>query len=84
MRKTANDAKIARELDSLEALLIALPDNPIGWVSIVKLIAPIVARLAVRYALKRVKRSLSEEKVNLIGKGVADWVGAMIEKRTGS
>jgi hypothetical protein len=57
-----------------------LPSNPIGWQPVIRLVAPIVARLAIRYALKKVKRSMSEDKVNLVAKGVGSWIGAMIDK----
>lgn len=72
--KSQIQAKIKREEEQLEALLTLLPENPIPWLSVVKLIAPVVARLAARYALKKVKRGMAEDKVN----EVANAVGALI------
>lgn len=77
----ANNAKIARERKALEDILVSMPDNPIPWGVMLKLAAPIVARLAVRYALKRVARSLSEEKVNAVGEDVADFIADILERR---
>jgi len=81
--KDSNTAKIAREEQDLANMLALLPDNPIDWVMVLRLVGPIIARLAVRYALKRAKRTLSEEKVNAIGNSVADFIGAIIKKRIG-
>lgn len=80
-RKSANDAKIARELDSLEGIITTLPDNPVQWAMVLRLVAPVIARLAIRYALKRLHRGMSEDKVNLIGKSVGDWISAMLARR---
>lgn len=81
MKKRANDSKIARELDDLDRVLLLLPDNPIDWVSMIRLVAPIVARLGARYALKRAVRSLGEDKVNAIGKAVGDHIAEILERR---
>lgn len=83
-RKDSNSAKISREEADLANVLALLPDNPVNWAVVVRLIGPIIARLAVRYALKRVKRTMSEEKVNAIGKNVADFIGGIIRQRTGA
>lgn len=81
--KDSNQAKIAREELDLANVLALLPDNPVDWMMVVRLIGPIIARLSVRYALKRAKRSLSEEKVNAIGSSVADFISAIIKRRIG-
>lgn len=81
MKRRANDAKIARELDDLDRALLLLPDNPINWVNVIRLVAPILARLGARYALKKAVRSLAEDKVNTIGKAVGDHIAAILEKR---
>lgn len=80
-KKGSNDAKIERELKELDALLGGLPLNPIPWATVITILAPIVARLAVRYALKKAKRSLSEEKVNAIGNQVGTFIGDIIARR---
>lgn len=83
MKGESNKAKIKREEADLARLLEQLPGNPIPWVAVLKLVAPVIARLAVRYALKRVARSLSEDKVNTIGEHVADYIAGIVAKRTG-
>lgn len=84
MKKTANDSKIERERAELDTLLRTLPLNPIPWATVVTILAPIVARLAIRYALKKIDRSLSEDKVNAIGNQVGAFIGAIIGRRIAS
>lgn len=81
-KKTANMSKIEREEETLASVLALMPDNPIPWASVVRLVAPVIARLAVRYALKRLKRNIAEDKVNLIGKATGDFVSGIVEKRS--
>ena len=71
MKKTANDAKIARETEDLKAILADLPPNPIPWPAVLRITAPFIARLAVRMALKKVGRGMSEEKVNSVAGAVS-------------
>ena len=77
----SNLAKIRREEGDLYSLLNSLPLNPVPWGLVVSVLAPIVARLAVRYALKKLDRSMSEDRVNSIGKSVADFVAGIIKRR---
>lgn len=70
-RRSANDAKIFREIADLKAILADLPENPIPWASVLRIVAPFVARLAIRMALKKAKRDMSEDKVNAIAGGVS-------------
>lgn len=81
-RKTSNDAKIYREISTLKDIVEALPPNPIPWAAVVRLVAPVVARLAVRLVLKKTKRSLSEDKVNTIASAVADTIATIVKTRT--
>lgn len=81
MKGKSNLAKIKREESDLASLLSSLPLNPIPWGMVVSVLAPIVARLAVRYALKRLDRGMSEDKVNTIGRQVADFVGGIVKRR---
>lgn len=74
-RKSANDAKIERETADLRAILEGLPANPVAWGAVLRMVAPFIARLAVRLALKKVKRDMSEEKVN----AVAGTVSALLK-----
>lgn len=60
LARTASDA-----LDLVEVLR-ALPPNPIPWLPVVKLVAPFIARLAIRYALKRMGRTMSQDKINRV------------------
>jgi len=78
-----NAAKTRREEEELALLLSELPLNPIEWGIVVRLVAPIIARLAVRYALKRLDRGMSEEKVNAVGRSVADFIGEIVRRRSG-
>jgi len=80
----SNTAKIRREEADLNRILEALPDNPIPWVQVVTLVAPIIARLAVRYALKRIDKSMGEERVNTVGDSVATFIGDIIKRRLGA
>ena len=80
-RGKANQSKIERERADLERLLSSLSLNPIPWATIVTVLGPIIARLAVRYALKKTGRSLSEDKVNAIGNQVGSFIGDIIKKR---
>lgn len=79
----ANQAKLIRETGDLTAMLLLLPHNPVNWVRIVLLVAPIVARLAVRMALKRLDRSLSEDKVNAIGTQVGSLIRNIVDAKRG-
>ena len=73
-KERANSAKIRREEADLKCILQNTPANPIPWLSVIRVVAPIIARLAVRYALKKLKRDMSEDKVNAIGTAVATLI----------
>lgn len=79
--KSSNAEKIKREEADLDRLLETLPINPVPWAVLLKLVAPILTRLAVRYALKKLKRSMSEEKVSAITTTISDRIRAIIDKR---
>lgn len=66
--------------EELRNVLSLLPDNPIPWQAIVRLIAPLVARLAVRYAIRRTKRGVSEAKV----KSISDAIAALVRQAVGT
>lgn len=80
-RKSTNTAKIEREEKELKAILTGLPSNPIPWGVVIKMVAPIIARLAVRYALKRLKRGMSEERVNKVADLVGDRISEIIDEK---
>lgn len=81
MRKGSSEAKVEREQKALEELLANLPDNPLAWGPIVRILGPIIARLAVRIALKKAKRSMSEAKVNQVADSIAGTISAILAKR---
>jgi len=77
----SNKDKLDREARMLTLLLHELPLNPIPWVTVIRLVAPVIARLAVRMVLKKVSRSLAEDKVNAIGDAVSDSINLILESR---
>ena len=79
--KSSNSEKIKREEADLERLLLLMPDNPVLWTAVVKLVGPVIARLAARYVLKRIARGMSEDKVNTIGDQVANFIGTIVQRR---
>ena len=80
-RKSAKQAKLDRELEDLAVILTALPLNPIPWVSVLKLVAPVLVRLAIRQALKRVKRGMAEDKVKSVTDSVTGDLNALLDAR---
>ena len=80
-RKAENTVKIERELATLDTVLTTLPSNPIPWLTVLSIVAPVISRLAVRYALKRLQRGMSEEKVNRIADQVATHIKEVIKKK---
>jgi len=80
-RISAKEAKIQREAEELEAILLALPQNPFPWATALRLIAPVLVRLAIRSALKRVKRGMAEDKVKSVTDTVTRAVISILDKR---
>ena len=80
-KKTPTRVKVEREEKALKETLEALPTNPILWGNLLRIVAPLIARLAVRYALKRVKRGMSEAKVEDVTEAVAGLVRRVIETK---
>lgn len=76
--------KIAKEVKQLEALGDTLRDlNPLNWLVVAKLIAPFVARIAIRYVLRKMSKTTSETNVELaVGsiRGILDRIGASGEQ----
>ena len=66
LKKSAQTTRIKRDTADLERILRELPENPMPWGAVLRMVLPFVARLGVRYALQKVSRSLSEEKVNTL------------------
>lgn len=80
-KKSSVDAKIKREQDSLEQLLANLPKNPVEWGSIIRILGPVIARLAVRIALKRAKRSMAESKVNSVADSISTTISTLLASK---
>lgn len=81
-KRSSNDAKIAREMAELATMLSLMPPNPINWAVVIRLVGPILARLAVRLALKKLKRGMGEDKVNQIATTIASYISDIIKART--
>jgi len=53
--------KIAREVKQLEAVITPLGElNPLPWLTVAKLVAPFVARIAIRSVLRKMSKTTSE------------------------
>lgn len=76
--------KIAKEVKQLEAIAESLKTlNPLPWLAVAKLIAPFVARIAIRYVLRKMKKTTSETNVELAVdsvRGILDRIGAKEER----
>ena len=77
-RLTASQSKIAIEEAQLRATLANMPDNPIPWASLLRIVAPIVTRLAVRYTLKKVKRGMADDKVKAVSDTITELIDSML------
>lgn len=73
-----NEARIRTEEALLNDVLSSMPANPIDWMAMVKIVSPIVARLAVRYALKRARRNMSEAKVLAVSNSVSGLIRSIL------
>ena len=63
--------KIAREVKQLDSVLDAIgAHNPSVWLPIIKTVAPFVARIAIRYVLRKIGHTTSEKNVE----GAVDFV----------
>lgn len=82
--KSQVSAKIKTDEEALETLLKELPDNPIYWGNVVRLVAPFIARIAMRRILKRVGRSTSEDNLRLVSKGISEVIARVIEAKVGT
>lgn len=82
-RKLGVDKKIASDRADLNNILATLPLNPVPWVPVVKLVAPVIARLAVRLVLKKMARGLGDDKVMAVSQAVGATVSGILDKRVG-
>lgn len=81
-RKKQITSLIAQDYSELISILQSLPPNPFPWAAAVKLVAPLVARLAIRMALKRMGRTLGQDKISTITASVVDIVRRALENET--
>lgn len=58
--------KIAKEVKQLEAIGDTLRTlNPLNWLLVAKLVAPFIARIAIRYVLRKMSKTTSESNIEL-------------------
>lgn len=81
-KKSLTTSLIEAEEAMLEEVIADLPENPIPWGPVIRLVAPLIARIAMRRALKKVGRGLSQDKINTISENVSALVRRSLEKRT--
>jgi len=76
--------KIAREVKQLEAIVEPLEAvNPVHWLTVAKVIAPFIARIAIRHVLRKMKKTTSEANVELAVdsvRGILTRIGARGKK----
>lgn len=79
MRKEAGKQtlKIAREVKQLDSVLDAIgAHNPSVWLPIIKTVAPFLVRIGVRYVLRKLGKTTSENNIE----GAVDFVRAILNK----
>lgn len=56
--------KIGREVKQLDLVLDAIgAHNPSVWLPIIKTVAPFIVRIGIRYILRKLKRTTSDENI---------------------
>jgi len=78
--KGKQSLKINREVKELKSVLAVIKgSNPIEWLPIIKMVAPFIARIAIRSVLRRMNKTTSdtniEGAVDLV-RGVLDRIGS--------
>ena len=69
--------KIAREVKQLDSVLDAIgAHNPSEWLPIIKTVAPFIARIAIRYILRKMNKTTSEGNVE----GAVDFTRAILSR----
>ena len=68
--------KIAREVKQLDSVLDAIgAHNPSVWLPIIKTVAPFIARIAIRYVLRKMNKTTSESNIELAVDSVRNILG---------
>ena len=79
--------KIAREVKQLDSILDAISaHNPSQWLPIIKTVAPFIARIAIRYVLRKMSKTTSDKNIELAVdgvRGILDRIGAKGEQKPG-
>lgn len=90
MAKSGKRSPEKREKDELQRAidgLQATQHNPIAWTPIIRLVAPIIARIAARYVMSVISRKLGKRISSKIREetvvGAADKLAEIVIKRTG-
>ena len=77
--------KISREVKELEAVLeVIKTTNPVDWLPIVKMVAPFIARIGIRYVLRKMSKTTSDSNIEgAVGlvRGVLDRIAAKKEPK---
>lgn len=81
MRPT--EAKLRADEALLKGVLKNLPENPIPWMAVLRIVGPLIARVAIRRALRRVNRGISDEKLNQVVTIVTDTIAKIIDRKAG-
>jgi len=69
--------KIAREVKQLDSVLDAIgAHNPSVWLPIIKTIAPFIARIAIRYVLRKISKTTSDKNIE----GAVDFVRVILTR----
>jgi len=86
MDKGHQTVKIARETKQLVSVCESLKTlNPLPWFTVAKLIAPFVARIAIRHVLRKMKKTTSESNIELAVdsvRGILSRIGTSEEVKT--
>jgi len=68
--------RLAQDEQDLQQVLGSVPPkNPIPWISILKIAAPIIARIAMRFLLRKMNKTTSEENIRAGANLVRDIIG---------
>lgn len=69
--------KIAREVKELDSVLDAIgAHNPSEWLPIIKTVAPFIVRIGIRYVLRKLGKTTSEQNVE----GAVDFTRAILNR----
>lgn len=71
--------RLLQDEQDLEQILSSVPaTNPIPWIAILKIAGPIIARVAIRFILRRMGKTTSEENIRAAANAVRDIIGRYV------